>query len=81
MQLLDHLDADRLGEPSRLVETRVGVAAGGAAEVRKGDDGAGTARIFRVAAVEAGGQAGCSSSCASMKLIGLSGCTVEIACL
>jgi hypothetical protein len=81
MELSGNVDADRLGKAGGFVETRGGVAAGGAAEVRKGDDGAGAAGKFRVAAFEAGAQAICSSSCASTKLIGLSGCTVETACL
>jgi hypothetical protein len=73
VKLFDHFDPDRLGQSCSLVEARLRVPAGGAAEVRKGDDGAGAACEIRVAAVEAGGQAVCSSSCASMKLIGLSG--------
>jgi hypothetical protein len=81
MKPVGDIDADRLGKASRLVEARFDVTAGGAAEVGKGDDGARAAGEIRVVAVESGGQAPCSSSWASTKLIGLSGCTVEMACL
>jgi hypothetical protein len=74
VELRCHFEPDRLGQAAGLVEASVGVAARGAAEVRKGDDGARAPGEFRVAALEAGGQAVCSSSCtASTKLIGLSG--------
>jgi hypothetical protein len=75
------LDTDRLGKPSRFVEPRFDVARRRRSEVGKCDDGARAAGEIRLVAVEAGGQAPCSSSCASTKLIGLSGCTVEMACL
>jgi hypothetical protein len=81
VKLLYDLDSDRLRKPCGLIEARVGIAARGAAEIGKGDDRAGAARELRVAAVEAGAQEPCSSSWLSTKLTGLSGCTVEIACL
>jgi hypothetical protein len=81
MELVGDVDADRFGEARRLVEARFDVAARRAAEVGKSDDGAGAAGEIRVVAVESGGQAPCSSSWASTKLMGLSGCTVEMACL
>ena len=82
MQPFDDVDADRLGETSSLVEARLDVAGiVVAAEIRKGDDGAGAAREIVVGIAIEDAQAADSSSSWSMKLTGRSGCTVETACL
>ena len=81
MQLVLDRDADRLGEPGRLVEPRVGAAQRLLAEVGKGDDGSGAAGElgggFALRKIQLAG----SSPCASTRLTGRSGCTVEMACL
>jgi hypothetical protein len=52
-----------------------------AAEIRQGDDGTGAAGELVVRVPVETSQDPCSSSSCSTKLIGRSGCTVEIACL
>jgi hypothetical protein len=82
VELLDDVDADRLGETRRLVEARLDVARiVVAAEIREGDDGSGAARKFGVGIAIENAQAADSSSSWSMKLTGRSGWTVETACL
>jgi hypothetical protein len=51
------------------------------AEIRQNDDCFGAAGELVVAFLAETAQDPCSSSSCSMKLIGRSGCTVEIACL
>ena len=85
MDLLGDVDADRLGEAGSLVEPRLGVApclaATALAEIREGDDGTGTAAEIVVRFAVEDAQAADSSSSASTRLTGCSGCTVETACL
>jgi hypothetical protein len=81
VELAGDVDADRLGKARRLVETRLDIPAGRGAAIGKSDDGACAAGEIRLVTVESGGQALCSSSCASTRSSGLSGCTVEMACL
>jgi hypothetical protein len=80
-QLLRDIEADRPGQARRLLEPRIGVAAPRPPQLRQGDDGAGAAgEVVLVGSLE-DAQAPGSSSSASMKLTGCSGCTVETACL
>jgi hypothetical protein len=81
VELVGDVDADRFGKARGLVEACFDVPAGGAPEIGESDDGARAAGEIRLVAVKSGGQAPCSSSCASTRSIGLSGWTVEMACL
>ena len=81
MQLVLDRDADRLGEPRRLVEPRLGVATAVLAGIGQRDDRAGAAREVTVAFAVEDAQAVGSSAGASTRLTGRSGCTVEMACL
>jgi hypothetical protein len=81
MEPVGDVDPDRLGEAGRLIEARFDVAPPPPLRhVGKGDDGLRAAGEFVVGRVGEAQAAGSSSSC-SMKLIGRSGCTVEMACL
>ena len=80
MEPVGDLDSDRLGEARRFLEPRGGVAARFGAEIGKDDEGAGAAGVIALLAVEDAQAAGSSSS-ASAKFTGCSGCPVETACL
>jgi len=74
-------DADRFGQAGRLVQPRVDIAAIRLAEVGQRDDRAGAAGKFILRLTIENAQPFGSSPCASARLIGCSGCTVEMACL
>ena len=78
--LLDR-DADRLGEADRLVEARLDVAPRLLAEIGQRDHRTGAAGEFILRLAIENAQPFGSSPCASARLIGCSGCTVEMACL
>jgi len=81
MQTLFDLDADRLGKAGGFVEPRADVADAVLAGVGQGNDRARAARDVSIGLAVENAQARGSSACASIRLTGCSGCTVEMACL